>query len=76
MNEYNFNLPTTWLSNGIESHLIRFDELLQICDAKSPIPIVRDVSTVHYFSEEITKILPRYFTGGLQVIIEHMNADS
>lgn len=38
------------------------DELLEVCTAELPVPLISDVTTVYDLSEQITQILPWYLS--------------
>ena len=48
---------------------------LEIRSTESSIPIVGDVTAVHDLAEQIAKIFPRNFWIGLQVVVQHVDAD-
>ena len=54
---------------------LRKHKYFEIRSAESPIPIVGDMTAVHDLAEQIAQILPRYFGIGLQVVVEHVDAD-
>jgi len=53
----------------------RIHVFLQVSPTKSAIPVIRNVATVHDFAEQVTKIFPGHLAVGLEVVVQHTDAD-
>ena len=49
--------------------------LLEVSSAQPSVPVVGNVSAVHDLAEQVTEVLPRHLGVGLQVVVEHVDAD-
>lgn len=48
---------------------------LQVSPAKSPVPVVSDVTAIHDLAEQVAQVRPRYLGVGFQVVVEHVDTD-
>lgn len=51
------------------------EELLEVGATEDTIPVVCDVTSIHDLPEEVAKVLPRYLTVGLQVVVQYVHTD-
>jgi hypothetical protein len=53
---------------------LRRHDILEVGSGESSVPVIHDMAAVHYFTEDINKVLKRYFAGaaiGFHITIEH-----
>lgn len=58
-----------------DTHHWRIHVFLEIRPTQSSIPVVRDVTSVHDLTEQIAQVFPRDLGIGLQVVVQHVDAD-
>lgn len=56
-------------------HQLGLHVFLEVRSTQPSVPIIGDVASVHDFAEQIAQILPGHLGVGLQVVVQHVDAD-